>query len=173
MNIYDFYITPEEYDIAEKNGIRKELLEVRIRTLGWNKEKAMNKKAITFKRLPKEWIKIAESNGICYSTFKYRVNWLRWDIEIAATRPLQNRSKQAKRAYESSRKYPQYYKNLAAKNGINERTFYNRLKSGWSLGDAATISTMTRREIGLLTKNKRNNFVFHSNITRGINIGKI
>ena len=28
---YDFYITPEEYDIAEKNGICRDTLEYRIR----------------------------------------------------------------------------------------------------------------------------------------------
>lgn len=160
INIYDFYITPEEYDIAEKNGIRKPLLEVRIRSLGWSKKRAMNEKPLVFNRLPKEWVEIAESNGICYSTFKYRVNVLKMDIEIAATKPLQDRKKQAKEAYEASRKYPKYYKDLALRNGIAERTFHRRLESGWSLEDAANKPIMTSREIGLLTKDKRNYFYF-------------
>lgn len=159
MDTYDFYITPDEYDIAEENGIRKELLEVRIRTLGWSKQRALNEKPIVFNRLSKEWINIAKSNGICYSTFKYRVNWLKWNVEIAATKQLQNRRNQAKMAHECSRKYPKHLKELAIKNGIKERTFYNRLKSGWSLKEAATIPVMNYREIGLLTKNKRNRIV--------------
>ena len=39
-NVYDFYITPEEYKRAAENGIRKAALEARIRKLGWDKERA-------------------------------------------------------------------------------------------------------------------------------------
>ncbi len=41
MNYYDFYITPEEYEVAEKNGIDKRTLEQRIREYGWDKERAI------------------------------------------------------------------------------------------------------------------------------------
>ena len=158
--MYEFYITPTEYEIAEKNGISKQCLEVRIRSLGWSKFRALNEKPLKFNRLPKEWIDIARKNGICYSTFKYRVIILKLDIEIAATKPLQNRSSQAKKAYEASRKYPKEYKDLALKNGISERTFHRRLKSGWDLITASTKPPMTSREIGLLTKDKRSNFIY-------------
>lgn len=136
--MYEFYITPTEYEIAEKNGISKQCLEVRIRSLGWSKFRALNEKPLKFNRLPKEWI----------------------DIEIAATKPLQNKSSQAKKAYEASRKYPKEYKDLALKNGISERTFHRRLKSGWDLITASTKPPMTSREIGLLTKDKRSNFIY-------------
>lgn len=36
VEIYDFYITPEEYEIAEENRITKSTLERRIRLYGWN-----------------------------------------------------------------------------------------------------------------------------------------
>lgn len=159
-NVYDFYITPEEYKRAAENGISKQCLEVRIRSLGWTKFRALNEKPLKFNRLPKEWIDIAIKNGICYSTFKYRVNILKLDIEIAATKPLQDRKSQAKKAYEASRKYSKEYKDLAIKNGISERTFHRRVKSGWTLIDAATRPPMTKREIGLLTKDKRSNFIY-------------
>ena len=159
-NIYDFYIAPAEYDLAEKNGISKQCLEVRIRNLGWTKFRALNEKPLKFNRLPKEWIDIARKNGICYSTFKYRVNILKLNIEIAATKPLQDRKLQAKKACEASRKYPKEYKDLALKNGISERTFHKRLESGWDLINASTKPLMTNREIGLLTKEKRSHFVY-------------
>ncbi|KZL93526.1 hypothetical protein [Clostridium magnum] len=155
VNVYDFYITPEEYEMAEANGISKALLEVRIRRLAWNKEKAISISPSRHKRLGSDWIKLAQENGICYSTFKYRANELGWDLERAATQPLQDRKAQAKQAYEKSRKYPKEFKELAEKNGISERTFHRRLESGWDIETAATKPIMTPREVGLLTKEKR------------------
>ncbi|MDT8718301.1 hypothetical protein IAI10_16660 [Clostridium sp. 19966] len=152
---YDFYITPEEYDRALLKGISKDLLEVRIRTLAWDKERAINTSPNEHKRLDSDWIKLANQNGICYSTFKYRANELGWDLERAATQPLQDRSKQAQKLKEKNRKYPKKFKELALKNGISERTFHRRLKLGLSIEIAATRPIMTPREVGLLTKEKR------------------
>ena len=50
-NVYDFYITPEEYKRAAENGISKQCLEVRIRSLGWTKFRALNEKPLKFNRL--------------------------------------------------------------------------------------------------------------------------
>lgn len=164
MEVYDFYITPEEYEIAKKNGVCKITLEGRIRYLGWDKQRAIYTKPLVFNKLDKSWIKIAKENGICYSTFKYRVNVLEWPVEIAATKKLQNRKEQAKRAYEASRKYPKEYLELAIKNGISVRTFHRRLKRNWSLEDAANRSIMTPTEIGKMTKEKRGvifKIIFH------------
>jgi len=36
-----FYITPEEYQIAEQNGISAATLEARVRSLAWKKERAI------------------------------------------------------------------------------------------------------------------------------------
>lgn len=154
MNIYDFYITPEEYARGEKNGIRPALLEIRIRTLCWDKERAINTPPHTKKSLD-EWVKVAEANGICYSTLRYRANRLGWNLERAATQPLQDRKMQAKQACDKSRKYPKEYVDLAKKNGINYDTFRHRMKHGWNIEVAATKATMTSREIGLFTKEKR------------------
>lgn len=165
MNIYDFYITPEEYKIAEQNGVCKITLEERIRTLGWDKQRAIYTKPLIFNKLDKNWIEIAKENGICYSTFKYRVNVLGWSVEVAATKKLQNKKEQAKKAYEASRKYPKEYLELAIKNGISVRTFHRRLKSNWSLEDAANKPIMTPTEIGKLTKDKRQmvfDIIFHN-----------
>jgi uncharacterized protein YjcR len=154
MNVYDFYITPDEYEIAVKNGIGNKLLEARVRVLAWDKEKAItapphNKKPV------KDWVEIAEKHGICYSTLRYRMNRLGWEPERAATQPLQDRAKQAREIAEKSRKYPEKYLRLAEKNGIKERTFHRRMKEGWEPDIAATRPAMTRSEIGLLTKEKR------------------
>lgn len=154
MNIYDFYITPEEYKMAEQNGITHARLEVRVRSFAWPKKKAISTPPAKKKKLGNDWVKLAKGNGICYSTFKYRSNELGWDKKRAATQPLQDRKLQAKRAYEKSRKYPKEFRDLALKNGIKERTFERRVKAGWDIKIAATRPAMTSREIGLLTKDK-------------------
>jgi len=51
---YEFYIQPNEYEIAEHNGISKGTLEQRIRDLGWHKEKATSTPPREQKSL-KEW----------------------------------------------------------------------------------------------------------------------
>lgn len=59
-NIYDFYITPEEYEIAVKNGIGKVALENRIRKHGWDKERALTQP--TQKQVNNsKWYPIAEA----------------------------------------------------------------------------------------------------------------
>jgi uncharacterized protein YjcR len=153
--MYEYYITPEEYERAAKYGVRPALLEVRIRSLGWKKEKAITTPPHKKKRIAKEWVELAEKNGICYSTLKYRINVLGWDPERAATQPLQDRRKQAKIACDKSRVYPKEIIELMKKNGIPYDTFRYRVRAGWSLEDAATRPIMTRRQIGLMTKDKR------------------
>lgn len=148
-----YYITPEEYSIANQNGISATLLEIRVRTLAWDKEKAIHTPPHEKKSL-KDWVQVAEENGICYSTLRYRANRLGWDLERAATQPIQDRAAQALKACEKSRKYPKEYIELAVKNGIAIRTFYGRLKAGWDLETAAVRPAMSHREIGLMTKEK-------------------
>ncbi len=151
---YDFYITPEEYEQARKNGVRPALLEVRVRSLAWLKERAINTPPHVKHRLGRQWIELAEKNGICYKTLNYRVNQLGWPIERAATQPLQDRVKQARRAMEASRRYPVRYLELARRNGIGYDTFRQRIYAGWPIEKAATQPPMTPREIGLMTKEK-------------------
>jgi hypothetical protein len=38
---YDYYITPEEYEEAERNGISRKHVNYRIRQFGWGKQKAI------------------------------------------------------------------------------------------------------------------------------------
>lgn len=148
-----FYITPEEYQIAEQNGISAATLEVRVRSLAWQKERAINTPPHEKHRLG-DWVKVAEQNGICYRTLVYRANQLGWDIERAATQPLQNLRAQAEFARERDRVYPLDILETASRNGINYDTFRGRVKRGWSMEEAATKPTMTWRECGLQRKAK-------------------
>lgn len=154
---HHFYITPEEYKIAESNGISASLLEQRIRSLAWDKKRAINEVPQKKKpRIPKEIIERAKQNGICYQTLRDRIHYRGWNHERACTQPLQNKSEQAKKAHEASRRYPKEILELVKANGIHYDTFRHRVnQSGWDMYIAATTPTMTSSEIGLLTKHKR------------------
>ncbi|ASB66395.1 hypothetical protein S101413_02950 [Bacillus velezensis] len=62
FNPSDWYITPEEYERAAKNGISRSLLGKRIRGAGWDKERALA--TPPKKRRPRtdrsKWVEVAE-----------------------------------------------------------------------------------------------------------------
>lgn len=99
IDVYSYYISPTDYEIAEQNQISKTTLEYRIRNLAWDKSKAVNTPPREHKSL-KEWRKIAEQNKIPYQAFQKRMHVYMWNPERAATEPLQNRRDAAKRARE-------------------------------------------------------------------------
>ena len=86
INPYDYYITDEEYEIAEKNGISKDTLNFRIRRMGWNKEKALTKPPRKYTDRAKQ-IEIAKANGISRATFYDRLSD-GWKVEDAYTVPV-------------------------------------------------------------------------------------
>lgn len=79
------YITPEEYEIAEANGISKKRVDVRVRKLGWPVKKAITKP--TQNRNQKEWVEKAIKNGITPQCYYGRVH-KNWSKEEASTIPM-------------------------------------------------------------------------------------
>ena len=135
------YITPEEYDLADSNGIDNITVNVRVRRLGWSKEKAINtpiKRRKPSGEVFNEFVKTAKNNGICYRLFFQRVNVLGWDMDKASMKPPQTAEEKKIQLVEARRKYPEEYVNLAAKNGIKYTTFRRRILNGWSIEDATT-----------------------------------
>lgn len=145
-----FYITPQEYEEAERNGVDPFNLERRIHLLGWEKEKAINTPlgAITDRS---QWSEVAKSNGIKYNTFMNRVNNLKWSEERAATTPVISKSKQVENMNQKKKRVvPKDLMVLAESNGINYHTLRERLRKGMDPEKAATMPLMTRSEIGKL-----------------------
>lgn len=149
-NPYDYYITPEEYEIAAQHGVSEKTLDCRVRMLGWDKQRAIT--TPPQKRTDRSnWIKIAEANGINYKTFISRVNIYGMSDEEAATRPLQDPQEAAATAREARRRHPVKYVKLAKRNGIPYGTFRMRVKRyGWSYEEAATRPVMSKSETGKL-----------------------
>ncbi|MCZ8518867.1 hypothetical protein [Paenibacillus caseinilyticus] len=147
-----FYITPEEYEEAELNGISPIILDRRVRELGWKKEKAMT---VPVRKLTdrKRWRYVAEDNGISYQSFMSRIR-RGWSEEDAATKPLespQEVKEHALRASKCMQVYPSEFIALAEMNGIAYHTFRVRVKQlGWDYERAATQPVMSKSEIGKL-----------------------
>lgn len=150
-----FYITPEEYKVAEANGIDAHNLERRIRSLGWDKEMSLTK-PLEIKTNRRKWAEVALSNGIKYYTFMSRVNNYGMSEEEAANKPLQDKSECIKRLADNNRKIPKELVQIAESNGIKYHTLRARLKRGMDPHEAATKKLMTNVEIGQLGARRRN-----------------
>lgn len=122
-NPYDYYITDDEYNEAQKNGISRVLLNNRIRIKGWGKKEAMTTPLRKSRNLDEYYKKIAMENGINLETFANRIK-LGWSNEKAAKTPVMDPREVLKVAREKQRKYPKELLETADKNGIKRR-FYD------------------------------------------------
>lgn len=155
MNLYDYYITPEEYARAASIGVDNQTLDRRVRLLGWSKQRAISEPIRD--QVPRDhyskWVQIAERNGIKYQSFMSRLR-RGWTPERAATHPLQSDDeiKQAAlRATEHVRVHPERYLRIAEQNGIPYATFHRRVKvSGWDYDRAATEPIWSAKQRGRL-----------------------
>lgn len=148
-NPYDFYITDEEYELAENKGISQSTLNYRIRELGWSKSKALNTPIQKHRRnqYPKHIMDKVKENNINPRAFRWRVE-NGWDIERACTEPTlpPDSPVRISRTAEKRRKYPIELVRLAEKNGVSYRTFQRRVKKGMDMYTAAITPLMTKEE---------------------------
>ena len=131
-----FYITPDDYRIAEENGISKDTLLSRVRKLGWDVDKAITTPVRVKRKFTKEEIKTMEENGVNQNIAANRMYW-GWNLEEAITKP-----KKRGRQYV----YPEWVYKEANKNGISYSALGNRIRRGMSLEEACTKKTITKLE---------------------------
>lgn len=151
--MYDYYITPEEYEIAKRNGINKNVVEDRIRKCGWNKKKAITIPKSNRKRMfSKDILDLARKKNIPYSTLRYRVEKIGISPIDAIFMEKQDSAKNLKRY--ANQKYPKYILDLAQSNGISKSLFYYRVgKMRMTILKAATTPLINRSEY-MREKNK-------------------
>ncbi|WFB60547.1 hypothetical protein [Paenibacillus sp. BR1-192] len=147
MKVYDYYIAPAEYDQATKNGVSRELVNHRVRGLGWDKERAITKPPL--KRFDhRKWLDLAVKNGISKKLYFKRV-YRGWSHQDAATKPIMTPKEIVKKL--NHHRYTVYDPEdiqEAALNGIAYETFRQRVKiCGWTVQEAKTrpIYTPTER----------------------------
>ena len=139
-----FYITPEDYKIAEENGISKDTLLSRVRKLGWDVDKAITKPVRAKRKFTEEEIKAMEENGIDRNVAAGRRYW-GWTLEEAITK-----SKKKGRQYV----YPEWVYKEADKNGISYSALGNRIRRGMSLEEACTRKVITKEEALVIARKK-------------------
>ena len=131
-----FYITPEDFRIAEENGISKDTLLSRVRKLGWDVDKAITTPVRVKRKFTKEEIKTMEENGVDRNTASWRLK-RGWTLEETLTKP-----KKRGRQYV----YPEWVYKEANKNGISYSALGNRIRRGMSLEEACTEKVITKQE---------------------------
>ncbi|MBP1971614.1 hypothetical protein J2Z83_003765 [Virgibacillus natechei] len=153
MKLYDFYITPDEYEIAKKNDIPRRLVDERVRTLCWDKETAITKSVKAHKNNFEKWSAVAKQNDIPYPTFTTRVrNGM--TQEEAATKPVQCKKQWSAEMRKRIKRRPDWINTNLKKYKVSVETYYRRRRLGWSKEKASTTRPMTKSEIGKMVIGK-------------------
>ncbi len=123
-----WYITPEDYEIAAKNGIKKDTVNQRVRRYGWDIDRAITQKS---KRvdLPQEVMNKANEIGINKETVLRRIRE-GWDMEEACSTTIGRTGR--------PRSHPDWVYEMAKKNGIRLATVNHRINYGWDIMRACT-----------------------------------
>lgn len=135
-------LTPEDYAIANENGISYSTVHSRFYKLHWDKQDCITVKPNpTGKRFMiskiKEYSLVAEKNGIPYATYYKRYTDYGWSLEKSATTPV-TKGAGRKRIYS--------LKDIerAASYGVSKQTLARRLRDSWELEDAITTPQKKR-----------------------------
>lgn len=149
-NPYEYYITSEEYQRAEKNGICKSTLEYRIRAALWERERALTESPTKIS----EWKMIKEialKNNIRRSTFESR-RATGWTLIDAITKPVMSRKECIERANQFNQNnsiLTNEQIQCAKEKGIKPDTIRNRLRKWkWDIEIAITNPALSASESG-------------------------
>ncbi|PEA85895.1 hypothetical protein [Bacillus thuringiensis] len=149
---YDYYITPDEYERAERNGINRRVLNERIRNLGWDKDTAMTKQVRRSNATG--WCKvrgIALENGISRQTYYARMKKC-WKLIDAISKPPINKYQALNLAektnyWSGNKVLSDEQAEIASLNGVSYRLARERIRRlKWSVEEAITTPVLTRSE---------------------------
>lgn len=148
MDVYNFYITPDEYKIAERNGISRHTLDMRIRELAWDKQRAITE-GPQQKNDRTEFVKIAQANGIEPRLFYNRVS-RGMNPHRAATQPKQCKKtwhKEMDKRRRANFRHPVWVYEEIKKIGVTASLFQRRLDSGnFTFEEAYTMPPLSGEE---------------------------
>lgn len=140
-----FYITPEDYRIAEGNGLSRKDVYRRVYEENWSIKRAITTPKRKIKPMTKYTEKqksIIKENGLTTRIVSQRI-CRGWDIERAINIPFVKPKEKA--SGRGRYKYSDEIINIVLSNGIKLDTFYRRVRDGWSISDASTIPTGTKK----------------------------
>jgi hypothetical protein len=134
------YLTPEDYEIAERNGIPRSYATSRFYTKNWSRERAITEPVKKQSGNWKKWKETCKKTGITRSSFNRRIE-KGMTPEEAATTPPVDPKKRAKRRLLTDEQVE-----IAKQNGIGYSTLVVRISQyKWPIEKAITKPVDTRR----------------------------
>ena len=94
------YITPDDYETAEKNGISRHTVYQRVHTCGWDIDRAITEPVNFRFRTSSIWGHWKDKAVVDYETFRKRLQKLRWSAEKAALTPVMTKKESCSLARE-------------------------------------------------------------------------
>ena len=145
----DYYITPEQWERAYKNGLTYLLVMTRVYRYGWKPEKAVTEPKRKKIGATIEQKKEANALGIKRSTIYKRIK-AGWTVEEAHTTPTQTKKQALEAAHRKIKRiFTDEQLATAKRNGIHRNTADSRIKrQGWSMEDAITTPVIPPKERG-------------------------
>jgi len=148
------YLTPEDYEIAESNGISERLVYERFYINDWTAERAITQ-PVKRKGKLKKLVEEAHSNGIMISRSGMQARMRKMSDYDAVNTPLRESSSE--------------YVAIAEENGISRQAYYSRRKRGWDKELASTWPVgKSRKEVAV--KPTASDDLSESEIARILNI---
>ena len=137
---HDYYISPEDYEIAKKRGISNSTLYARVYRLRWSKQRAMTEPVRKRREIGSHYRRQAIKNDIPITTYDSRIR-RGWCPKRASTEPVKSKEERIDIMKENNRRYPEWVHDNLKKHNINYITFYTRMnnsKRKWTLEEAST-----------------------------------
>ena len=148
-----YYVTPEEYDIAEQNGISRILVWERKYRYGWKNEKCITEPVRQYRNVPKRFKDKAKELGISNAAACVRMG-RGWSMEAAYTTPLiteAEKQERARKAKKKRRKFTDEEYKIMEQNGVKVKLAHQRIReNGWDRELAISIPPMKPQESGAM-----------------------
>ena len=152
-----YFISEEDYKIAESNGISRNVVYQRVNSYCWSIKRAITEPIKKLKKHYPDILDKALSIGVSREAYYNRLK-IGWSIEKASSTPIMSKEEIYENNSKKNTKYPEY-KDLAEKNGVPYSTFKRRVRTGWDIKDAYTIKPMSKSEAGKINKSN-NKYLF-------------
>lgn len=140
------YVTPNDYLVAESNGISEEVVSRRVYSGGWSVQRAITE-VVSTRRTTAEvdkvwsaWRNTAKKNGVSRELFRSRCQ-RGWSEEDAATVEAGKRR--------TGSEFTEEEKQIAKKNGLDANYLSivrGRIRLGWSREDALNTKVLTMEQ---------------------------
>ncbi|MFA2857602.1 hypothetical protein [Bacillus paranthracis] len=145
----DFYLTPEDFERAAKNGISEETLRQRVYGYRWRKDRAIKEPVRKTNETGwKEYKEIAIAHGISARTYRKRRAKGMTPFE-AATTPLMSKKEIQKlslKIRQEKRSFTEEEIKIAESNGVNYQALLSRKKRHWDIEKAINTPLLTVEE---------------------------